>query len=54
VWTRLQSPSTLGDLVDHVVNRYDVDRSTADADIQSLLRELLALGLIERDDAGAS
>ena len=49
VWTRLQSPSRLGDLVDHVVDHYDVDRPTAHADIQSLLRELFALGLIERD-----
>ena len=49
VWARLQSPSRLGELVDHVVDQYDVDRPTAHADIQSLLRELFALGLIERD-----
>lgn len=53
VWTRLQSPSRLDDLVDHVVDLYDVDRPTAQADIQSLVHELLTLGLIERDDQAA-
>ena len=52
IWARLQSPSRLAELVDHVVIRYDVDRPTAEADIQSLLRELFALGLIERDEPG--
>ena len=54
LWARLQSPSRLDDLVDHVVDHYDVDRPTAQADIQSLLQEMLALGLIERDDPADS
>ena len=53
VWARLQSPSRLGELVDHVVDCYDVDRPTAQADIHSLLQEMFALGLIERDDQAA-
>lgn len=53
VWARLQSPITMGDLVDHVVERYDVDRSTAQTDIQTLLHDLFERGLIERDGAAA-
>lgn len=50
LWARLQSPSRLADLVDHVVNQYDVDRPTAESDIATLLREMFALGLLERHD----
>jgi hypothetical protein len=47
VWSTLQAPSSVADIVDRIVTRYDVDRATAYADVEDLLLELLTLGLIE-------
>lgn len=51
VWSLLQKgPHTVGELRDRVCERYDVTPDRAEADLRSLLDDLLAEGLVERRD----
>jgi hypothetical protein len=46
VWQLLQTPRPIGEIVDRLVVEYEVDRQQAEADLQALLRDLQARGLI--------
>lgn len=46
LWKRLQTECSEEDLVDAVVEEYDVDRETAAADVQSFLGQLRQLELL--------
>ncbi len=46
LWNRLQSECTEEDLVDAVVDAYDIDRETASADVQAFLTQLRELNLL--------
>jgi hypothetical protein len=46
IWQLLQTPHTLDQIVSVLVAEYDVTRERADADLQSLLADLHARGLI--------
>lgn len=44
---KLASPLSAAELVDLLMDEYDVDRSTAEKDVDSFVSELLDIGLIE-------
>ena len=46
LWKRLQAECTEDDLVQAVLEEYDVDRETAVADVTSFLDQLRALNLL--------
>lgn len=50
VWEKLQKSSSRDDLLQAVLNKFDVDEATAAADLDKLLEELQNYGLIESDD----
>jgi hypothetical protein len=47
VWEALQTPHTLGEIVDMIVAEYDVPAERAEADLQVLLADLHARGLVD-------
>ena len=51
IWNMLQTPRRVSDIVDRIVSEYDVRRGTAEEDLQALLADLAARGLIEVDDS---
>jgi hypothetical protein len=46
VWTLVQAPLTVGEILAAIVAEYDVDRSRAEIDLQALLGDLHSRGLI--------
>lgn len=46
LWNRLQTECTEEDLVDAVLEEYDIDRETAEADVQAFLNQLRDLELL--------
>ena len=46
VWEHLDGVRSVDDIVDRVVEEYDVDRATASADVQDLLGQLIRAGLV--------
>ena len=51
VWEMLKSPVSREDLLDAVLERFDVDEATAAADLDDLLEKLDRMGTIETGDA---
>ena len=47
VWGKLQNPVTQSDLLEAVLNVYDVDEKTAREDLDGLLAELKEAGVID-------
>ena len=47
VWEKLQSPASREELLDAVLEKFDVDEATAAADLDALLEKLDRLGVIE-------
>ncbi len=47
VWGKLQNPVTRSDLLEAVLNEYDVDEKTAREDLDGLLAELKEAGVID-------
>jgi hypothetical protein len=54
VWTMIQTPRPLGDLVSSVCETFDVTRETCQSDLHRLIDELSAAGLIDTSDAAAA
>jgi hypothetical protein len=52
VWQAIQEGRPLGDAIAVVVDRYDVPRARAEADVQSLVAELLREGLVGEAEPG--
>ena len=53
VWQALQQPATIADLRDAVVREFEVAAEVAEADVRSLLVEMIDAGLV-RDAARTS
>jgi hypothetical protein len=49
VWDRLDGTTDVDGLVDAVLSEYEVDRSVASKDVQDLLGELIAAGLVVKE-----
>ena len=47
VWGKMQNPVTQSDLLEAVLNEYDVDEKTAREDLDELLAELKEAGVID-------
>lgn len=47
VWREMQEPKRVADLVDSVMQEYDVDRERCEEDVIKLLNELLAEDLVQ-------
>jgi hypothetical protein len=47
VWEKMQNPVTQSDLLEAVLNEYDVDEKTAREDLDGLLAELKEAGVID-------
>ena len=47
IWNRLESDCSRDDLVDAVVETFDVTREAADRDITELVEQLIASGLVD-------
>lgn len=47
IWRRLQEPASRDQLIDAVVEQFDVERNIAEADVDSFLDTLESRGLIE-------
>lgn len=47
LWQRLQQDCTQSELVDCILQEYDVARETAEADVQAFLNKLNQLGILE-------
>lgn len=47
IWQWLQQPQTEGKLLDLVLEKYEVTPEQAEQDIQSILKEMLEVGLLE-------
>ena len=49
VWEKLQNPVSCDDLLQYVLNEYEIDEVTASADLDELLEKLQNAGVIEND-----
>ncbi len=52
LWQRLREGATRGQLLDAVLSAYEVEKETAEHDLDAALERFFTLGIIERDDAG--
>jgi hypothetical protein len=48
IWERLNEGLALSEVVEHLLSRYDGDAQTVRDDVQRLVEELVAAGLLER------
>jgi imidazolonepropionase-like amidohydrolase len=49
IWKRLETPRTLGDLVDSLVEDYDAERAVIAQDVRELLKEMATQGIVSFD-----
>lgn len=49
IWGLLQTPHTFGDLVDLLLEEYEIDRETCQRDVQALLVDMHSHGLITHE-----
>jgi len=54
IWELVQQPTPVTAVRDAILNEFDVDRERCERDVLELLRQLVAEGLIEVQDAVAS
>ena len=47
IWQMLESPSTIGDLVEAVARQFDVEPARAEQDVKRFVREMIAVCLVE-------
>ena len=47
IWQMLDSPRTIGELVEAVVQQFDVERAQAEEDVKRFVREMIAVCLVE-------
>ena len=47
IWDRLDGQRSSGDILNDVVEQFDVDEKQAESDIQAFVTELLAEGLVQ-------
>lgn len=51
IWELLQTPQSLAHLIAVIVEEFEVEESTCEQDVTSLLNDLLSAGLIEISNA---
>ncbi|MCM8558317.1 PqqD family protein [Sphingomicrobium sediminis] len=51
IWKSIEGETRIGDIVDRMLDEFDVDRATCEADTLSFLDELLAANMILKVDA---
>ena len=49
VWELLQTPTSLGRMIETILEEYDVDNATCEHELRALLHELEAKGLVTRE-----
>ena len=49
VWEKLQNPLSKEDLLNAILDEFEVDKATASADLDTLLQTLRGFGVIEDD-----
>ena len=54
VWSLIQTPRTVGDIRDAILDEYDVEADRCERDLVALLRQLSAAQLIEVNDETAA
>ena len=47
IWSLLEKPRTIQEIIDMVLLQYDVDRETCEREVEALVDELLAQKLVE-------
>lgn len=53
LWRKLQSGCTEKELVDAVLEEYEIDQETAEQDIRLFLKKIDEIGLLEQGEEGA-
>lgn len=53
VWNFLQQPRIVSDVIEHIVNNYEVSPEQAEVEILSFLQNLVDKGLVVVDQRGA-
>ena len=48
IWERLTEPQTVADLCAQLVQQYEVDRATCEADVLAVLNDMAGNGLLQR------
>jgi hypothetical protein len=48
IWARLAQPVAVADLCDQLMQKYEVDRATCQADVLTVLNEMAANGLLAK------
>jgi len=48
IWTLLDGEKTVDEIVDAICSEYDIDRSTAQADLTALISDLAGVSLVSR------
>jgi hypothetical protein len=48
IWARLAQPVAVADLCDQLMQKYEVDRATCQADVLAVLNEMAANGLLAK------
>jgi len=48
IWARLAQPVAVADLCDQLMQKYEVDRETCQADVLTVLNEMAANGLLAK------
>ena len=46
IWELIQTPQSIGELVDALLNRYEVEESQCRRDVDAILRKLLDEGMV--------
>ena len=54
IWQLLQKPIAVRQVLDKLLEEYDVDPETAQRDLLEIVEQLMAAGLVERSDASAT
>lgn len=47
IWQMLESPRTVGELVEAVAQQFEVEQPRAEQDVKQFVREMISVGLVE-------
>lgn len=47
LWNRLQNDCTVDDLVEALLSEYEIDRATAEEDVNAFLKQMTEVGILE-------
>jgi len=46
VWSALAEPRSIASLTDHLMEQFEIDRATCEADVRAFVQELIGNGLV--------